>query len=449
MYRMLASIRFLLLTALCLSSSATVYTQVALTPKQLSTLGALVESSTTFQKGFTGFALFDPVAQKFLYTYQANKYFTPASNAKILTFFAAETMLNGQMPLLHYQDFGDTLKMWGTGYPLLLHPYFADMDTLGNWLRARHDSVWYIADDHYQDGRFGEGWSWDDYPYGYQMEKAALPVYGNGVHFSKRGHLAPMVLTPARFQEKLVYDSRVATLGREEDRNIFTFGKRALSAQKLDRSLPFLYSLPLAIELLRDTFRQQIWPIASALPPAVDRQTLMAPLPDSLYRLLLHDSDNYTAEQLILMCSARRYGILNTEQTLAYLRDTVLAHLPQPVDWVDGSGLSRYNQVTPTALVLVLNQLQQRIPQARLFDLFPAGGQSGTIQQWYKGKGGKPFVYAKTGTLRHVHCLSGYLVNADGKVLIFSFMHNNFPAPVSDLKREMAKVLGWIHEEVK
>lgn len=420
-----------------------------MTPEQQTELDDMVRQSPTFNKGFTGFALFDPVARKMVYSYQADKYFTPASNAKILTFFAAETMLNGQMPVVHYQDFGDTLKLWGTGYPMLLNPAFVEMDTLGNWLRQRTDNVWYVSNDHYQDARFGEGWSWDDYPYGYQMEKAALPVYGNGVQIKKAAHLSPIRLTPAYFQDKLVYDPKGNTLGRLEDRNIFTFNARALTASKLDRQLPYLYSLPLAAELLSDTFKLPIIPIAGALPRKNDRKTLMAPLPDSLYRLLLHDSDNYIAEQLLLMCSAKRYGILNTPQTLAYLRDTVLAHLPQPVDWVDGSGLSRYNQVTPTALVLVLDQLLQRIPRERLFDVFPAGGESGTIQQWYKGKGGTPFVYAKTGTLRHIHCLSGYVVNADGKVYIFSFMHNNFPDPVNELKREMGKVLGWIHQEVK
>ena len=73
---------------------------------------------------------------------------------------------------------------------------------------------------------------------------------------------------------------------------------------------------------------------------------------------------------------------------------------------------------------------------------------AGTIQSWYGKDEGEPYVYAKTGTLRHVHCLSGYLVSASGKTYIFSFMHNNFPDKISELKEEMQTVLEWLHQEL-
>ncbi|WP_367391585.1 D-alanyl-D-alanine carboxypeptidase/D-alanyl-D-alanine-endopeptidase [Lewinella sp. LCG006] len=411
--------------------------------KLVSHLTENVANSEVFQQGFTGFALFDPEERQVIYQYQADKYFTPASNTKILTFFAAQTLLRGEWPVIHYQERGDTLMLWGTGYPLLLHPDFVGYDTLSKWLQLRKENTWIIANGHYQDERYGEGWSWDDYPYGYQMEKAALPVYGNAAHFSKTGHLAPIKVIPEYFQDKLVYEN-TSTISRYEDRNIFTFNDRALRVEKLDRSIGFHYDLPLVAKLLQDTFKRTVLYSMDMLPRAFRRKTLTAPIPDTVFQQFMQDSDNFLAEQLLQITSAQRYGYINSSRILAYVRDTLLAKAPQPFDWVDGSGLSRYNQFTPLSVVTVLDQLLTQVNREKLLQFFPAGGVSGTIEGWYKGSDNKAFVYAKTGTLRHIHCLSGYLLAENGKTYIFSFMHNNYPGKVNSLKREMQEILSWL-----
>ena len=55
-----------------------------------------------------------------------------------------------------------------------------------------------------------------------------------------------------------------------------------------------------------------------------------------------------------------------------------------------------------------------------------------------------PYVFAKTGTLRHKHCLSGYLRTHSGRVLIFSFMHNNYTGSSARIKEEMQRVLEMV-----
>ncbi len=424
------------------------HAQKEFTAEQQRSLRALVEDSPVFNRGFTGFALFDPEERAYLHSYQADKYFTPASNAKVLTLFTAINLLGEGMPMLFYRDLGDTLLIWGTGYPMLYHPDFVEADTLGRWLAAQPEQTIVLSTSNWRDVRFGEGWSWDDYPYGYQMEKAALPLYGNAVHFSKNGHLDSLQMEPALFRDALIYQSPPSpTVGRLEDRNIFTFGPRALSANRVDRNIPFRYEPPIAAALLSEALDKTVYWSADTL--TGDYQILRAPVPDTLYRQLMQDSDNYVAEQLILLCSAQHYGFLNSESLIGYARDTLLRGLPQPIDWVDGSGLSRYNQFTPQAMVMVLEQLYRLLPQERLFDIFPAGGESGTIRRWYGGANDTaPYVFAKTGTLRHMHCLSGYIQTKAGHTYIFSFMHNNFPGQMSDLKEEMEVVLEWISEEL-
>jgi D-alanyl-D-alanine carboxypeptidase/D-alanyl-D-alanine-endopeptidase (penicillin-binding protein 4) len=435
---------FCLLFICCLSL---LDAQKTFSRKEQLQLTALVDESPVFQRGFTGFTLFDPETRTILHDYQGDKYFTPASNTKILTLFAAETILSGKLPVLRYQTRGDTLQFWGTGYPLLLHPDFIGFDTLHNWLAQHPSSHWIVSNGHFQDEHFGEGWSWDDYPYGYQLEKAALPIYGNRVQISKSAHLSPIKLQPAYFQQQLIYQPG-PTLSRLEDRNIFTFGEKALKAESLDRQIAFRYSMPLLSELLRDTFQRQVAYNQDALPPDTLCQSLYTTMPDTLLQLFMQDSDNYLAEQLLLLCSYERYGTLHTQHLISYVNDTLLAYLPQPLDWVDGSGLSRYNQFTPIDITLVLDQLYQRIPQERLFRIFPTGGQSGTIANWYAAPNQEAFIFAKTGTLRHVHCLSGYLRSKTGKVYIFSFMHNNYPGKINELRTEMEKVLRWLYEHL-
>jgi D-alanyl-D-alanine carboxypeptidase/D-alanyl-D-alanine-endopeptidase (penicillin-binding protein 4) len=112
---------------------------------------------------------------------------------------------------------------------------------------------------------------------------------------------------------------------------------------------------------------------------------------------------------------------------------------PDPLLWVDGSGLSRYNLFTPRSLVWVLDQVMGLTSMDYITEIFPAGGQSGTLEKWYGSD--PPFIYAKTGTLRNQHCLSGYLRTDSGRWLIFSFMHNHYTGDSALVKQEMQRIL--------
>lgn len=171
-----------------------------------------------------------------------------------------------------------------------------------------------------------------------------------------------------------------------------------------------------------------------------------APL-DTVLRRMMHQSDNFIAEQMLLVCAGQKFDILQQDTIIKWMLDSVLTTLPQRPRWVDGSGLSRYNLISPRDLAQVLLKLWKEQPRDYLLSLFPAGGVNGTVADFYKGKNGKPYVFAKTGGMSGVHCLSGYVVCKSGKTLIFSFMHNNFVGSNRAWKEEMQRVLEMIWEK--
>lgn len=77
--------------------------------------------------------------------------------------------------------------------------------------------------------------------------------------------------------------------------------------------------------------------------------------------------------------------------------------------------------------------------------MMPAGGKSGTLRNAYP-KTDSPFVFAKTGTLGGVHNQSGYVVTKKGKLLLYSFMNNNFVQSTAEVRKEMVRIMSYIHE---
>ena len=119
--------------------------------------------------------------------------------------------------------------------------------------------------------------------------------------------------------------------------------------------------------------------------------------------------------------------------------------LSQKPKWVDGSGLSRYNMMTPVSITELLKKMYSQYPEKRLFSLMSVGGVNGTIKGLYQN-GQEPFMFAKSGTLSGAYNLSGYLISKSGRKLIFSFMNNNFNIPTSKVRKEVERILLLVRE---
>lgn len=443
---------FLLFIVLCLlHTEALAQKKKAPRVKKYNSVENMISDPKVFAQSFSGFALFDPQTGEMVASRNADKYFTPASNTKILTLLTALNILGDSLPVLRYLDMGDTLVFWGAGNPAFLHPDLPPDTAVLAFLRTRPESL-FFTDFNFKDNHFGPGWSWADYTDYYQPERSPMPIYGNVARFRSMGTDSGFMAHPAFFKDSLFYgpqleEERSAAIQRIERGNRFEYNAAALRRAGYETDVPFDYSPELLARLLSDTLRRTVGLIDAGLLPAGAVRTLYMPAHDTLYKRLMQNSDNFIAEQLLLMCSEQLFNQQNSKKAIDFARERFLRDVPDRLEWWDGSGLSRYNFFTPRTVVHILHQLYKQQPQERLFGIFPAGGVSGTIRGWYAGSEGKPYVFAKTGTLRYVHCLSGFVKTQKGKVLIFSFMHNNFSTGPNPVREEMQRVLKLIYDK--
>jgi D-alanyl-D-alanine carboxypeptidase/D-alanyl-D-alanine-endopeptidase (penicillin-binding protein 4) len=410
----------------------------------------MVRDSEQFAQAFTGFSLLDAVSGEILADVNGARYFTPASNTKVLTLYASLSLLGDSLPGLELRpealDASRTVMLVRpTGDPTFLHPDFAAWQAPFDFLKKQPGPIWVCPIQPALD-RFGPGWAWDDYPYDFQAERSQFPMYGNAVRLRLRAGQADV--SPRFFQDHFEAQENAvpgAGIARQEFDNQWFVSKSAPSDG--DRLLPFTRvdrGLLLSDTLGRLAEYVEGYGLENSVGPW--RRIPSAPV-DTVLRLMMQQSDNFLAEQLLLTAAKKKTGRFDQDSLIRWLLDSsALRQLPQRPKWVDGSGLSRYNLVTPQAMTGILRLLWQQQPRQRLFGLFPAGGQSGTIAGWYPGPSGKPYVFAKTGSMGGVHCLSGYLVAKSGKVLIFSFMHNNFVGSSRAWKLEMQRVLEQLRQ---
>ncbi len=403
------------------------------------------------QAAHVGISIFEPAANKYLYNYQGDKYFVPASNTKLPTCYAAMKYLGDSLVAALILEKDTAILIAPTGDPTLLHPDFK-IQPLFNFLRKEKRNI-YINDANWEEDALGSGWSWNDYDQSYMAERSPLPIYGNILEWTQevnQPNQPPLVYSiPENNWEVIFSDNdkaKVFSIIRDIGRNYYTITQGV--EKKRTIAIPFFTNgIQSALELLKDTVFKEITPIGLnkivSLQHGIrnDLKKIYSQPTDSLLKPMMHRSDNFFAEQSLLMVSNERLGVMNDEKIIDTLLKTDFSDLPQKPRWVDGSGLSRYNLFTPQDFVAILNKMKNEFGMERIKVILPTGGE-GTISSYYKADSG--YIYGKTGTLSGVVAFSGFLYTKKGKLLIFSTLVNNHQATAIEVRRAVEKFLQGV-----
>ena len=395
-----------------------------------------LRKTPAFKEAFVGVSVSELETSKPLVSINEAKYMTPASNTKLLTYLGAIQNFDS-LPSLFYSIKNDSvIQFKSSGYPLLLHPFYSD-PKLTAFFKQNSDFE-YVAPSVGPKPQ-GPGWSWEDYSYYYASERSVFPIYGNALGITKANN--EIKTLPTGFDFVLKSDSLAPVALRAKGTNRFQINPLKLKeGDTLYR--PFITSDTLFVKLLGEAVGKEIALITA------DDTSAWTPLytgaEEVLYKGLLQNSDNGIAEALLLMIAQKNNGVLLAEQAIDSLQKKWSRWTPDPLIWVDGSGVSRYNMFTPRSLVAVLKEIYKTSSWDQILSHFPKGGVSGTLKAYNVDQ-----VYGKTGTLRHNHNLSGYLITKRGKTLVFSVMVNHFTTPTSEVRAGIGKVLRWLKRKVK
>jgi len=380
-------------------------------------------------KSFTGLSVYDLDQNKYLIKINDDHYFTPASNTKILTLAAYLNLHLTNIPSFYYQKIENQLHLIPLGDPTFLHPEFKEQPGYTSLTSLLSDSL-ILHPPLHPITHYGPGWSWDDYNYYFQLERSWMPIFGNRVNVQST--LDEITISPSFFAPFVNVDADKKY--RDPDYNIFNYPIESLSEDK-NNYVPFKVNNELIKKLLIDTLPTNV---ILGLPEALGKGTLIqGPLVTPILKKMMFKSDNFLAEQLLI--NAQRVQGYETQKTyLTYLKSSLFASLPDPLIWVDGSGLSVYNMNTPRNLVKALEIIFHMITWDEIIELFPDKFSDENINN--------SFVYAKTVTLRHNQALSGYLITQSGRKLAFSFMCNHYTVPPSKIRAETEKILLHIRD---
>ena len=441
-------INYALLIAL---SSCSVSKQIA---KQANTI---LLSDTAISQGHIGISIYEPATGKYWYNYDATKYFVPASNTKLFTLYAGMKYLGDSLVAMRYKTVNDTIYVLPAGDPSFMHPDF-EYQPANNFFNSTRLTVKFSVDD-WGSEKFGIGWAWDDYNDDYMAERSPLPIYGNlmKVGFKKYNlvnqhdfkdtflYYGLEIISPQSITNSSHYylDSKLkkAIINRQQGKNNFDvyFPDTDISFQKqipfvtdgiktalqiLHARYPWIDSLNSSFNILHSTFN-----------------TIHSQPSDSLFKPMMHRSDNFFAEQTLLMASNERLGYMDDAAIIDTLLKSDMKTVPQRPKWVDGSGLSRYNLFTPQSFIYILDKLKTEFGWNRIKNILPTGGE-GTLKSWYLKDSG--FIYAKTGTLSNHCALSGYLITNKGKFLIFSILANHYQTGATPIRKAVERFLEAI-----
>lgn len=387
-----------------------------------------------------------------IYEYNPRLLLVPASTQKVFTAAAALSLLGPDREVtttvaLDAAKAGLYLK--GCGDSLLSQADLAALAaTVAN--KIDRDREYSLAADLscFDDLYRGKGWMWDDD----EMLISPLSVNQNAVSVlvhpgPKAG--APAVVTAQPQTSYYIVENLARTgSGREptsiqaarrpgdEDNVVTVTGVIALGSAPLKRQASVWRPELMALTLFRDALRAQGVNVAimttAPTPPGATVVARSSRRIEELIRFALKTSDNVTAESLLKLLGLHMGGQPGSGEAgnaavRGYLEGEGIA--TENLVLADGSGLSRYNLSSAETMTRTLRAIHRDPELYRIFSgSLPIAGKDGTLKGRMKGSCAEGNLRGKTGNMRGISALSGYVASADGEPLAFSIMIQNYAA---------------------
>jgi D-alanyl-D-alanine carboxypeptidase/D-alanyl-D-alanine-endopeptidase (penicillin-binding protein 4) len=463
---------------------------------------------------------------KTIFEHNGEKYFNPASNAKLYTTALALDRLGADYKIrtsIYATTHADTsgvlkgdLTIYGRGDPTIaarlndgnydkpLEPFIAQLKAAGI---QRIDGDLIGDESYFNTPPIGSGWEWDDLQEYYGAETSALSIHDNSLDvFVKPGERAglPCKITTGPAVNYLTFINRTQTAPKGTPTTIsyyrpvgenlvYVSGRLAVdSAKGYQTSVAVHNPALLFVTLLKDALakngitvkgraRTLDWKYREVTPLDLSKFTELgfveSPPMKDIVREVLKPSQNLYAQLCLLQVgvwsresrvesresanlsaggSGQQSAIgsqksapqtpdsrLQTPDSKQQTPDFSVTTEERGVEALknflneigvkkgdvlleEGSGLSRRDIITPNATIALLKYMGNHKLAEAYRDGLPIAGVDGTLRTRMKGTAAANNVRAKTGTLRYVYALSGYVTTAAGERLAFSIMLNNY-----------------------
>lgn len=402
-----------------------------------------------------------------LYEKNADQLFIPASTAKIFTAGAALSQLGPEYTFetrlltdgkIKRKILEGNLYIQGSGDPSLT---LQDLEALVLQLRLSQvteiDGDLIVDNFAFDEFAKGPGWMWDDFNGKSFCQMNALSVNHNLIHIwvqpSTAIATAPKVFAYPKtgfitIENCAITDEKKETLsvermlGKNTIRVKGEIGvKSALKCYEIPLKGPHLYAgtlLKTALQKAGITCKGKIK--IRKTPVQAEELTVHKSQPlATLLKTMLKDSDNLYADNFFKVLGsiyAREQGSWKNGSMAVKAHLEKEAGLPlQDMVLLDGSGISRYNLVSPRILTNYLLWAHNSSPFSHEFlSALSLAGRDGTLKKRFCS--GTP-LRGKTGTMSGVTTLCGFVDTQEGETLAFTVMASGFTEKTARYKHEL------------
>jgi D-alanyl-D-alanine carboxypeptidase/D-alanyl-D-alanine-endopeptidase (penicillin-binding protein 4) len=451
-------------------------------PDTRAALGAFIDSlanAPDFRSGYWGILVVDPVRGDTLYSRNPDKLFMPASNMKIVTGavalaqlgpdFTWSTALLARGPVRRGVLEGD-LVVRGDGDPSISSHMRGDamipLRDLADSLRAhgvtRIRGRVVAAPSPFTDSPLGYGWDWDDLD----------EPYGAGVDalYFNEGFAEVLVRAGARAGDPVRATTRPASTYPPLIVQATTVGRAETGSESDAHRMPLTLGwdstrTALAVRgtivagdtaVLQIAFRDHPAAFVAALREALGNRGIMvdgratdttartdslvalrSPTLREVFPYFEKPSQNQIGELLFKSIARKATGVGRADSAQQVVSRQLLAWGAASDGFAvrDGSGLSRHDYVSPRTIIHVLDAVRRHPDFHVFFDALPVAGVDGTLENRMRGTPAQGNVHAKTGYIDKARSLSGYVTTADGRLLLFSALCNNYSVPTKVVER--------------